>query len=79
MNIEAKKVELIEWITKIQDKSLLEQVESLKKQSLIASYESKLKPMTSQQYHSLLDHAQDDYKKGRITTQEDFEKESERW
>ena len=79
MNIAAKKVELIEWLAKIQDKSLLEKVEILKKKAIAESYESKMKPMTSRQYKSLLDQAEEDYKNGRVTSQENLEKESENW
>ena len=79
MNIAAKKVELIEWLAKIQDKSLLEKVEILKKKAVSESYESKMKPMTSRQYKSLLDQAEEDYNNGRVTSQEDMEKESENW
>ena len=79
MNIAAKKVELIEWLAKIQDKSLLEKVEILKKKAIAESYESKMKPMTSRQYKSLLDQAEKDYKNGMVTSQENLEKESENW
>ena len=79
MNIAVKKVELIEWLTRIQDKSLLEEVEILKKRAITESYKSKMKPMTSKQYKSLLDQAEEDYKNGRITSQEGIEKESENW
>ncbi len=79
MNIAVKKIELIEWLARIQDKSLLEEVEILKKKAIAASYESNLKPMTSQQYKSLLDQSEEDYKNGKITSQEGIEKESENW
>ena len=79
MDISAKKLELIEWLTRVQDKSLLRDVEVLKKRAIAESYESNLKPMTAQQYKSLLDQAEDDYKNRRITSQEDIEKESKNW
>lgn len=79
MNIAAKKIELIEWLARIHDKSLLEKIEILKKKSIAETYESRMKPMTSQQYKSLLDQAEKDYKNGNVTSQEDLEKESENW
>ena len=66
-------------VNKIQYKSLLEKVEILKKKAIAESYESKMKPMTSRQYKSLLDQAEEDYKNGRVTSQEDLKKEPENW
>ncbi|AWW28880.1 hypothetical protein DN752_01330 [Echinicola strongylocentroti] len=79
MNIAVKKIELIEWLAGIEDKSLLKQVETLKKKSIVEAYEAKMKPMTSQQYSSLLDCAEEDYRNGRTNPQEGLEKESENW
>jgi len=79
MNIAVKKVELIEWLAGIQDKSLLDELETLKKKTIAESYESRMKPMSAQHYKSLLDQSEEDYKNGRVTSQEDLEKESENW
>ncbi len=79
MNIAVKKVELIEWLAGIQDKSLLDELENLKKKAVAESYELRMKPMTSQHYKSLLDQSEEDYKNGRLTSQENLEKESENW
>jgi len=79
MNIAVKKVELIEWLARIEDKSLLEQVEMLKKKDVAEAYEARMTPMKSSQYKSLLDRAEEDYKNGRVTSQEDLEKECENW
>ena len=45
MDIAIKKVELIEWLAKLQDKKVIKKVESLKNQSVKSSYEAKLKPV----------------------------------
>jgi hypothetical protein len=79
MNIAVKKVELIEWLVGVQDTSLLEQLDSLKKKSIAAAYESKMKPLSSEEYKSMLDQAEEDFKNGRVTSQEDLEKESLNW
>ncbi|MEQ8645956.1 MAG: hypothetical protein RIC06_02140 [Cyclobacteriaceae bacterium] len=79
MNIAVKKVELIEWLTRIEDKSLLDQVDTIKKKAIAESYEAKQKPMSSSRYKSLLDQAEEEYKNGKVTSQEDLEKESENW
>ncbi|MDZ7608652.1 MAG: hypothetical protein U5K79_24395 [Cyclobacteriaceae bacterium] len=79
MNIAVKKVELIEWLAGLQDKSILNELESLKKKAVAESYESRMKPMSSQQFRSIGDRSEQDYKNGRITSQENLEKESENW
>ncbi|PIQ47632.1 MAG: hypothetical protein COW03_14290 [Cytophagales bacterium CG12_big_fil_rev_8_21_14_0_65_40_12] len=79
MNIAVKKVELIEWLVGVEDTSLLEQVDSLKKKAIASAYESKMKPLSSEEYKSMLDQAEDDLKKGRVTSQGDLEKESLNW
>ena len=35
--------------------------------------------MSSEQYKEVLDHAEEDYRRGKITSQEDLEKESKTW
>lgn len=77
MNIAVKKVELIEWLTRVQDESLLEKIELLKKQAIRESYEMRLKPMSSEKYKSMLDQAEMEYQAGNTTSQEGLEKESE--
>ena len=44
MNIAVKKIELIEWLARIQDKSLLRKLEALKKKAIVESYEARMKP-----------------------------------
>ena len=79
MSIADKKVELIEWLARLQDRTLLEKVEQLKRQAMSEAYQAGLKPMTSEQYKARLDQAEVDYQRGRITSQKDFEKEAENW
>ena len=79
MDVAAKKVELIEWLARLQDKELLEQVDNLRKKSATEAYQSKLKPMSSWEYKSMLEDAEDDYNKGKVTSQEGLERESSDW
>ncbi len=79
MDIAIKKAELIEWLTKVEDKIVLKKVESLKIQSVKKSYEAKLKPMSSKVYKAMLEKSEDDYKHGRVISQNALEKESEAW
>jgi len=79
MNIAVKKVELIEWLAKLEDKTLLEQVDNLKKKAIKETYQAKMKPMTSTEYSTMLDQAEKDLENGKFTSSEDLEKESSHW
>lgn len=79
MNIAVKKVELIEWLAKLEDKTLLEQVDNLKKKAIKETYLAKMKPMTSTEYSTMLDQAEKDLENGKFTSSEDLEKESSHW
>lgn len=79
MNIAVKKVELIEWLAKLEDKTLLEQVDNLKKKAIKETYLAKMKPMTSTKYSAMLDRAEKDLENGKFTSSEDLEKESSHW
>ena len=58
----AGKIEIIEWLTKVQDKTMIKKVETLKNQSIKSSYEAKLKPMSSKAYRTMLENSEEDYK-----------------
>ena len=79
MDIALKKVELIEWLIQLKDEQVLDKIEKFKKQSVKEDYESRLKPMTAKAYKAMLDQSKDDYKHGRVISQEKLEKESETW
>ncbi|HEY8935262.1 MAG TPA: hypothetical protein VIM65_08575 [Cyclobacteriaceae bacterium] len=79
MDIALKKIELIEWLTKVQDKTMIKKIESLKNQAIKSSYEAKLKPMSSKAYKTMLEKSEEDYKQGRLINQKALEKESESW
>ena len=79
MDIAVKKIELIAWLTNVKDEALLKEIDSLKKKSLAAAHEGRLRPMTSTEYKSLLDQAEDDLENGKVTTQDDLEKEVSDW
>ncbi len=79
MNIAVKKVEIIEWLIQLKDEQLIDKVEKLKKQSIKEAYESRIKPISSKAYKAMLEQAEDDYKQGRVISQERLERESETW
>jgi len=79
MNIQAKKLSLIEKLIGLSDTTTINKIDELLNNRLVSSYEAKQKPMTGEEYKMRLDKAEDDFKNGRIISQEDLEKESENW
>jgi len=79
MNIAVKKVEIIGWLTQLQDESLLKKVENLRVQSIKKNYEDSLKPMSGRAFKSMLKRAEKDYVEKKYTTQENLEEESKNW
>ena len=79
MDLAVKKIELIEWLAKVKDKTVIKKVESLKNQAIKESYESKLKLMSSKAYKAVLEKSEEDFKEGNVISQKALEKESENW
>jgi len=73
MDIALKKVELIEWLTRLQDESLLQRIDALRKGSVKEIYESRM-PRNAEELKQKLDRAEEDFKAGRVHSQEDVEK-----
>lgn len=79
MNIQAKKLNLIEKLIGLSDTTTINKIDKLLNKTIVFDYEAKQKPMTSSEYKSRLDKAEKDLKHGRVINQEDLEKESENW
>ena len=79
MNIQAKKINIIEWLLQVQDQSIIEKIEMLQKKARLKTYEDKLKPMSQAEFHVRIQSAEEDIKQGRLISHEDLEKESDNW
>jgi len=78
MNIQLKKLELIEWITQINDNNIIGKMDNIRKMHLKIT-KGKIKPMTIEEFYSSIERAEEDIISERIYTQEKAEKESEKW
>ena len=70
MNAQLYKLELMEWLLKIQDLDILKKTLTLKKQTEVISQVrdlSKIKPMSIEQYNAMIDLAVTDAKEGKLT------------
>lgn len=72
MDITVKKIELIEWLTRLQDESLIQKIDVLRKNSVKDIYEQRM-PKTAQDLQAKLDRSEQDIKAGKIHSQEEVE------
>lgn len=72
MDIALKKVELIEWLARLQDEKLIQRIELLRKGSVDELYEQRI-PKTTQALQEKLDRSEAAIKEGKVHSQEDVE------
>jgi hypothetical protein len=72
MDLAVKKVELIEWLARLQDESLLQRIDALRKGSVKQVYESRM-PKSQEEIQQKLDRSEEDIKAGRVHSQDDVE------
>ena len=78
MDMQVKKLELIEWIAQISDIKIISKMDKIRRTYLTMPNEN-IKPMTVKEFYASIERAEEDIKSGRIYTQEEVEKESENW
>ncbi len=72
MDIAVKKIELIEWLARLQDESLIQKIEVLRKGSIKDIYEQRM-PKTKEDLQTKLDRSEQDIKTGKVHSQEEVE------
>lgn len=83
MDIQATKLELIQHLLSVKKESVLEKVREVllenSNESEIIAYTTSGKPLNIEQYKAKIQRGVDDYAMGRVTSDEDLEKEIETW
>jgi hypothetical protein len=74
MTIAEKKIDLISWLSNLQDEEILDQLESIRKKSVLGYYQNSLSPMTMEELENRVAEAEEDFKAGRIISQEELKK-----
>lgn len=74
MTIAEKKINLISWLTNLQDEDVLDQLESIRKKAIQSVYQKSLSPMSMEDYVHRVAKAEEDFKAGRIISQEELKK-----
>ncbi|HCZ35011.1 MAG TPA: hypothetical protein DHV26_03705 [Cytophagales bacterium] len=72
MDIAVKKIELIEWLTRLQDEKLIKKIEALKKDSVTDHYEQRT-PKDLQQLTQKLKQSEQDILSGNVHSQDSVE------
>lgn len=81
MDIQATKLELIQYLLNTQKESLLLKVRELvlMESDEVVGFTAKGEPLTVLSLNTKWERAEEDYRTGRVTTDEDLEKEIENW
>ena len=79
MNIQARKLVLIEEFLRISDESMITKLESFIKQEKKVSREMNLKPMSLNEFHEMIDQAKQDSDTGRVISHQELKKKVKTW
>ncbi|MCL4483992.1 MAG: hypothetical protein M1445_15505 [Bacteroidetes bacterium] len=79
MDIQARKLVLIEEFLRISDENLIIKLESFIKQEKMVSHERNLKPMTLDEFHEMINQAKQDSDAGRTISHDELKKKVKKW
>ncbi|HKR04763.1 MAG TPA: hypothetical protein VJY62_08995 [Bacteroidia bacterium] len=79
MNLHTLKLSLIDWLIHLKDENLINEVQSIRKKEFVKRYESSLKPFSEEEFKERVMAAEEDIKYGKVTSFDDYLKESENW
>ena len=79
MNIQARKLVLIEEFIRISDETLITKLESFLKKEKKIIHERELKPMSVNEFHEMIDQAKQDSEDGRVISQQELKKKVKTW
>ena len=79
MNIQARKLVLIEEFLRISDETLITKLELFIRQEKKISHERNLKPMSINEFHEMIDQAKQDSEAGRVISHEELKKKVKTW
>lgn len=74
MTIAEKKVDLISWLSTLQDEEILDQLESIRKKAAVEKYQKSLLPMFMEEFENRVAESEEDLRAGRIISQEELKK-----
>ncbi len=79
MDIQARKLVLIEEFLRISDENLITKLELFIKQEKKVSHEKELKPMPLSEFHEMIDQAKRDCDAGRVISHQELMNKVKSW
>ena len=79
MDIQARKLILIEEFLRITDESLITKLELLMRQEKKTAHEKNLKPMSLTEFHDMIDQAKRDSDNGRVISHQELKEKVKTW
>ena len=79
MNLQAHKLSLIGALLDVDDAKMLSRVETFLKAEIAAKREKEIVPMTMEEYHDMIDEAEEDFRAGRVVSHEEMGKRIAAW
>ncbi len=79
MNIQARKLILIEEFLRISDESLITKLESFIKQEKKVSHDRNLTPMSLNEFHEMIDQAKRESDAGQVISHQELKKKVKTW
>lgn len=79
MNIQARKLILIEEFLRITDESLITKLESVIRQEKKTAHEKNPKPMSLHEFHDMIDLAKRDSDSGRVISHQELKEKVKTW
>ena len=79
MNIQARKLILIEEFLRISDENLITKLESLIRQEKQTAHENNLEPMSLNEFHDMIDRVKQDSEAGRVIPHQELKGKVKTW
>lgn len=79
MDIQTRKLNLISYLTQIQDEEILKKIEDLVKRKKATKEGVDVKPFTQKELIRRIEKSEKEFKNGNFKTQEELEKLVEKW
>ncbi|WP_315057038.1 hypothetical protein [Chryseobacterium indoltheticum] len=79
MDLQARKLNLITYLTQIQDEKFFEEIENYILTKFEKEDHSEFVPFSVDALRKRIEQSEEDFKNGRFKTQEDLEKQSSNW
>lgn len=78
-DLQVRKLTLIEWLTRVDDVTVIKEIEALQKKKRIAKYEKSLKPMSAAELIRRAKRANKDIEEGNYISSEELGREIATW